>query len=257
MHTRHLTRLVATAGIVVLAACNDSTSANQKTLTVSFATQAAAAAVSGDVTVGDGTNTIVITKAQVVVRQLELKQSTAADCPDDNESGDNNAGDECEEVKVGPMLVDLPLTEGATTELTGSIPAGTYRELELKIHKPTSTPADQLFIAANPNFANASIRVEGTYNGTAFVYTSTLTDKIELEFNPPVALDADNKNVTIRVDLTKWFRNGTTLVDPATANPGQPNETLVNNNIRSSLKGFEDENKDGHDDDGVDDADDH
>lgn len=240
----------ALAGATVLAACSDSTSADRRLVSVSFSTQAALASNGAalDVTVDDGTNTLVITKAQVVIRKLELKRSDATVCPDD-EDEDNPSAEDCEEVKLGPMLVDLPLTEGASTEITASIPAGTYRELEFKIHRPTSTPADQAFVAANPNFADASIRLEGTFNGTPFVYTSRLTDKIELEFEPPVALDADNKNVTINVDLSSWFRSGGTIIDPATANPGQPNEQLVNNNIRSSLKSFEDDDKDGSEDD--------
>ena len=253
MRTNGVLRAASTTAVVLLAAC-DSTSVDRKLVNVSFATQASASAAAAlDVTVGDGANTIVITKAQIVVRKLELKSSDITACAD--ESDDNPSSDDCEEVKAGPMLVDLPLTPGATSELTASIPAGTYRELEFQVHKPTSTPADQAFVAANPNFANASIRVEGTYNGTPFVYTSTMTDEFELEFDPPIVLDADNKNVTIKVDLATWFMNGTTVIDPSSANPGQPNETLVRNNIRSSFKSFEDDDHDGHDDDGVDDDD--
>lgn len=253
MRTHSLTRLVFAGGALALAACDNSTGTANHPVTVSFATQASTGAGAAfDVTVGDGTNTIVITKAQIVVRKLELKSATAGECPETDDSSDD-----CEEVKAGPMLVDLPVTAGATSALTASIPAGTYRELEFQIHKPTSSAADQALVTQNPNFANASIRVEGTYNGTPFVYTSTLTDVFELEFNPPITLDADNKNVTIKVDLTKWFRNGTAVINPTTANPGQPNEQLVNNNIRSSLKSFEDDDHNGHDDDGVDDADDH
>ncbi|HJQ19388.1 MAG TPA: hypothetical protein VJ867_03495 [Gemmatimonadaceae bacterium] len=249
--------ILASAGAAaVLAACSDSTSADQRVVNVSFATQASAAAGSAlDVTVGDNTNTLVITKAQIVVRKLSLKQSDATTCNDDDNA--TEASDDCDEVKAGPMLVDLPLTEGATSELTASIPAGTYRELHFQIHRPTSAPADQAFVTANPDFANASIRVEGTYNGTPFVYTSTMTDVFELEFDPPVTLDADNKNVTIRVNLSNWFMNGTTVIDPTSANPGQPFEQVVRNNIRASFRSFEDDDHNGHDDDGVDDNDDH
>ncbi|HMC55284.1 MAG TPA: hypothetical protein VKH19_08950 [Gemmatimonadaceae bacterium] len=241
-------RIASASALALLAAC-DSTSVDRKVVNVSFATLAGAAASAAlDVTVDDGTNSIVITKAQIVVRKLELKSSDVTSCAAE-EGDDNSSSDDCEEVKAGPMLVDLPLTAGATSELTASIPAGTYRELEFQIHKPTSTPADQAFVTANPNFAGASIRVEGTYNGTPFVFTSAMTDVFELEFDPPIALDADNKNVTIKVDLGTWFRNGTTVIDPATANPGQANETLVRNNIRSSFKSFEDDDHNGHDDD--------
>jgi len=255
MKPHRLFRIASATAVTLLAAC-DSTSVDRRIVNVSFATQASASAAAAlDVTVGDGTNSLVITKAQIVVRKLELKSSDVTSCAD--EEDDNPSSDDCEEVKAGPMLVDLPLTAGATSELTASIPAGTYRELEFQVHKPTSTPADQAFVAANPNFANASIRVEGTYNGTPFVFTSAMTDVFELEFDPPIVLDADNKNVTIKVDLSTWFRNGATVIDPVTANPGQPNETLVRNNIRASFKSFEDDDHNGHDDDGVDDDDDH
>ena len=246
-------RVVSASAVVLLAAC-DSTSVDRKVVNVSFATQASASAAAAlDVTVGDGTNTIVITKAQMVVRKLELKSSDATVCND----SETESSDDCEEVKVGPMLVDLPLTPGATSELSASIPSGTYRELHFQIHTPTSSAADQAFVTANPNFANASIRVEGTYNGAPFVFTSPMTDVFEIQFNPPVTLDADNKNITIKVDLGTWFKNGAAVINPTTANPGQPNETLVRNNIRSSFRSFEDEDKNGHDDDGVDDGDDH
>lgn len=245
-------KLVLTGAAVVFAACSSPTGAARKAMSFSFSTQPATAPASMDVTVGDGTNTLVITKAQVVVRKLELKRSATTTCPEEDTSTDD-----CDEVKAGPFLVDLPLTAGATTALNGSIPAGTYRELEMKIHKPTSTAADQAFVTANPNFADASVRVEGTYNGKAFVYTSKVTTQIEREFNPPITLDADNKNVTIKVNLAAWFMNGTAVIDPTTANPGQPNESLVNNNIQRSFRAFEDDDKNGHDDDNVDDEDDH
>ena len=179
MKPHRLFRIASATAVTLLAAC-DSTSVDRKIVNVSFATQASASAAAAlDVTVGDGTNSLVITKAQIVVRKLELKSSDVTSCAD--EEDDNPSSDDCEEVKAGPMLVDLPLTAGATSELTASIPAGTYRELEFQVHKPTSTPADQAFVAANPNFANASIRVEGTYNGTPFVFTSAMTDVFELE----------------------------------------------------------------------------
>ena len=34
-------------------------------------------------------------------------------------------------------------------------------------------------------------------------------------------------------------------VDPASANPGQPNESVVANNIQTSFDAFEDDNDDG------------
>ena len=56
------------------------------------------------------------------------------------------------------------------------------------------------------------------------------------------------------VDIANWFLNagGTALVDPASANKGQPNESVVRDRIEASIEAFRDDDHDGHDDDGVD-----
>ena len=189
-----------------------------------------------------GVNTIVITKAQVVVRRIKLEQAVTATCADDDTAGD----DDCAETSIGPVLVDLPLTANTVTSINASIPDGTYRKIDFRIHKPGGDANDAAFVAANPTFANISIRVEGTFNGTAFVFTSTVSEKEELEFNPPVVIDATNKNITVQFDLSSWFKSGTTVINPTTANPGQPNENLVRSNIRASLRALEDDDKNGH-----------
>jgi hypothetical protein len=56
-------------------------------------------------------------------------------------------------------------------------------------------------------------------------------------------------NVTLRLDVARWFVSGTALVDPATANKGGLNENLVRDNIRASIDAFRDDDRDGHDDD--------
>ena len=244
---RHTTFLKLIAPLVVLAACSDSSGPDRRTVSLSFSTQAspsfAAQSPNFDITVTVGANTIVVTKAQVVLRKLDLKQSDATSCPDDD-----SAHEDCNEVKLGPILVDLPLTATASGGITASIPEGTYHEIEFQIHRPTNHTGDAAFAAANPNFANASVRVEGTYNGTPFVFTSTMTQSIELEFNPPVVINADNQNVTVNFDLTNWFKVNGVVINPTTANPGQPNEQAVTQNIRASLKAFRDDDKNGHDD---------
>jgi hypothetical protein len=51
-------------------------------------------------------------------------------------------------------------------------------------------------------------------------------------------------NATIQVD-SSWFKNGTAVINPATANVGQPNESLLRNNINASLKAVDDDDRDG------------
>jgi hypothetical protein len=208
------------------------------------ASPAASRAASLDISVTIGANTVVITKAQLVLRKIELKPTTETTCAEDD-----NSPDDCEEIELGPQLVDLPLIAGTASQITASVPAGTYQEIEFKIHKPGTTTSDQAFVAAHPEFANASIRVEGTFNGTPFVFTSAIEDGAELEFDPPVVISADNQNITVAVDLSKWFVVNGQVIDPTTANPGQPNAEAVAANIHASLRAFEDENEDGEEDD--------
>ena len=49
------------------------------------------------------------------------------------------------------------------------------------------------------------------------------------------------------VTLPGWYLNAakTTLVDPASANQGSANQSVVANNIQNSFKAFEDDNHDG------------
>ena len=244
-----LVKIVAPLALLGMAACDDSTGTNSRPVSLSFSSQATPAQdnqTANDITIAVGQNSVVITKAQLVIRRMQLERINNSACSDaDDDSQD--AGD-CAEIKTGPILVDLPLTATASSTLTASVPEGSYHEVKFHIHKPTSTPADQAFVAANPKFAGTSIRVEGTFNWQPFVYTSDLTANVELEFNPPIVINADNKNVTVQVDLSTWFKVNGQVIDPTTANKGGANEAAVSNNIRASLRAFDDDDRNGRDD---------
>ena len=92
----------------------------------------------------------------------------------------------------------------------------------------------------------------GLWNGTPFTFVSRLDAEQEAEFNPPLVVDASGTatNLTIRLDVTTWFLSGGSLINPATANPGGANESLVDENIRNSIKAFEDRNRDGNESNG-------
>ncbi len=228
-----------------LVAC-ESTGTGRQGVSLSFSTKAPAAAMVGsqsasfDITQSSGANTLVITKAQVVLRELELKQSVTTTCTA------GTAEDSCEELQLGPTLIDLPVTDGILSPISAQIPAGTYREIEFDVRRPGTDAADQAFVAANPNFANASIRIEGTFNGTPFVFTSQIDQEVQIDFNPPVVVADGTNNVTIAVDLRAWFKNPDgSLINPATANPGQPNAGVVSERIKLSLRAFEDDDRNG------------
>jgi len=200
-----------------------------------------------------GNDTIVLRSAELVLREIELKPIEDAAC--DTVGGD----DGCEDFETGPVLVSLPLGTTATeTMISVNAPPGQYDELEFKIHKPGDS-GDVAFIAAHPDFNGVSIRVTGTYSqaGTrsSFTFTSDLDAEQEVELAPAITISAGAAtSVTLRVDVATWFLNaaGTALVDPASANKGQPNEGVVKDRIEASIDAFRDEDHDGHDDDGLD-----
>lgn len=211
---------------------------------------AAAVVAAGDTTViALGNDTIILRSVDVVLQKIEMKRLETASCDSVSGNGD------CEEFEAGPVLASFPL--GATNTVaavTVDAPAGQYDKLEFEIHKTDTTSSrEAAFIAANPNFKAISIRVTGTYSqgGTRsdFIYTTDLDASEEMAFSPPLDVTAGaGANLTIRMDVSTWFVNGGALVDPASANKGQPNEGIVKNNIEQSVDAFEDDNHDGHDD---------
>ena len=197
-----------------------------------------------------GSDSIIVSSAALVLRKVELKKASVASC--DAVPGT----DDCEEFETGATLVSLPLGSAPTDAVvTISAPAGTYDAVEYEIHKPSSTE-DAAFVAANPTFDGVSIRVAGTYYqgtsaGTAFTFTSDVDQSVESSLVPPKSVtDGATLDITLRVDISSWFVNqgGTLLIDPNSANKGQPNESIVANNIQNSFKAFEDANHDCQED---------
>lgn len=92
----------------------------------------------------------------------------------------------------------------------------------------------------------------GRYDGESFEFMQDLDVEQEVELSPPLVVEegAQPMNVTLLIDVTTWFvAPDGSLIDPRTAGDGGPNEGLVEDNIRASIDGFEDEDEDGEDDD--------
>jgi hypothetical protein len=246
-------RFVASATALALcglAACADSTGiGGARSVSLSFSTvsMSPVPAAGARFALAGTTDALVITKAQLVFSRTELERAGIA-CTDTRERGD----DSCPEIHLGPMLVELPLDGSARTELTVTVPAGTYHEFEADIDAIRSESEGRrsdaaAFLAANPQFRGVSIRVEGTYDGTPFIYTTDVEAELELEFEPALTIDGAATNLTVRVDVPSWFRNGTTSIDPSTANAGGANKRLVDANIQRSFRVFEDDDRNGRD----------
>ena len=234
-------------------ACSDATTSHGgRALSVSITTQAQGAVADraplADVTVAVGSNSLVITKAQLVARRIELAPVDASGCAGVAEAGDDDSSvqDGCAEVEVGPTLLDIPLDASTKTNITTSVPAGTYRALEIRIDPISSgNRASTAFLVAHPEFKNMSVRVEGTFNGKAFVFVAPVDARIETLFSAPVTVDANSPNVTIAIDIANWFSDGAGgMLDPTNSS----NASRISANIAGSLHAFEDDDHDGHDD---------
>ena len=248
-----VTSALSLLSLASLAACADSTgTAGSGPMSLSFSTipaaSASASSASLAVTVAPA-SPIVITKAQLVISKSELAR-IGATCVN---ATTTTTESDCPDLKLGPMLIDLPLDATAKGVLAVNLPAGSYQQFEAKIdavmNETEGDPAlSAAFLAANPQFRGVSVRVEGTYNGQPFVYTSAAEGELELTFNPALVVDGSGGNLTVHVDLSSWFRNtdGSTM-DPRTATAGTAAKETVDNNIKRSFDVFEDDDRDGRD----------
>lgn len=255
--------LVTVVLAALILACSDSSSPGgegQFQLNVATRTAAPAAVLNlslAPVTFTDGVNTLVITQIEMVVKELELEGAMVGDCDSENESDDEADGenesdgdDGCEEIETAAFLLDLPLDAGAAPVITIPATAGTYDEFEFEVHAPEKEN-DSAFLLEHPDFVGVSIRVQGTWNGTPFVYETDLDAEQEAGLDPPlVVAEGGVASLTLFIDVATWFRAGDgSLIDPASANAGQPNEGLVEQNIAASFEAFEDDDQDGNEDD--------
>ena len=120
----------------------------------------------------------------------------------------------------------------------------------VRIHKPNradSGPNVATFLAANPTWENVSIRVDGTFNGIAVHWSHDPVVQLTHTFNPPLVIDANGSNFTLKIDIASWLKSTTRAwIDPnAKTNTQYPQIAL---NVKNSFKVFKDDSKKGHDD---------
>jgi len=253
VHPRTLTRLtsparsamaaVALAGLIT--ACSSSTDVGANAPTqLSFTTSAVASntASAAVVPITNGGHTLDLTQVTLTIARAELKRATNNVCREDE--GDDDANDDdhegtsttmedCAEVKVGPAAVDLPLTGGMITVPSNAIPAGTFRELELRV---------------------SSVRLKGTFDTKPFDVTLPVNVRREVEFATPlVVTDGTPTSITVNVPVNTWLVNPNgTLVDPTTILASPSLLAIIKSRIAASFRAFEDEDHDGKDDHGSD-----
>lgn len=237
---------VAALSFGAATACSDATGSRRVPLSLSFSTKSFGAkpnvmspfGFKADLVVGTPGD-LVLTKAHVIVDGIELSHNDGPNCEGTGEF-------ECEDFEQSAQLVEIPLANGVNTQLTVPVPEGTYERLDAHIRVPESVDASiATFIAAHPEFAGKSVRVEGKYKGTPFIYTAPIDAQLELKFNTPLVVSSTSKNITVDVDVASWFKNSAGVaLDPA----DPANAATIAANIRRSFNVFEDDNEDGESD---------
>ena len=186
-----------------------------------------------------------------MLAELELSQAATCSIP----PGDD---DDCNELELDPLLVDLPLDGTVQVVLDASVPPGTYTRLEAELDAIESDDDDgegedggAAFLAAHPDWpAGVSVRVVGVYTDAAgvahdFTFTSGVSAGMEMAFPSPITIDANSQNLTIAVDVASWFTDANgAAIDPRNIE----NAELISDNIEKSFNAFEDDDEDGEDD---------
>ncbi len=233
---------MALAAIALVGCGKDASAPASSGNTVSLAFATRPAGVGSASVIASGADRLTITSAEIVLSHIELAQAGMMACADVDSGDDNNQAmdhDDCDKLEVSPMVVQLPTDTTVVTSLTLHIPPGNYRALEARL-------ASSSLLAAPPDIAGASVQVMGTFDGQPFTYTGTPHAKIELSFNPPLAVADSTTNITVHVDLSTWFVNRSgALINPSTADPGGPNQQVVTDNITRSFQAFEDDHRHG------------
>ncbi len=193
-------------------------------------------------------NELVVTKVEIVLREIELERISDDAC--DSFAFDD---DGCEKFATGPILLEVPLNGEIEQLITIEADTGVYDEVEFDMHKVSNDdPGDAALRQQHPDMVGKSIRVQGTFNGQPFTYETDIDEEQEYDLVPPLVIDETTEavNVTLRIDVDAWFRDHSgALVNPQSANKGGVNEGLVNENIKQSFEAFEDDDRDGVDDD--------
>ncbi len=218
---------------------------------------------------------IVLMRAQLVVRDVRLRTAVAS-CQDDDDSGsatvvttvdvantsvgvaasvaadgdrrgDDDDDDDCPMVRVGPFLVDMPVTGADGGRVSVPVPEGTYTSVRLRLHRVTgNNPIDAAFQQTNPDFRNISVRLEGTYNDAPFIFVGDVNASIDVPLQAPVVIGEGGDDVTVLIDPSLWFvRPAGGLYSPALANTPGFVRAAVQFNIRSAFRAFRDHDRNG------------
>lgn len=164
----------------------------------------------------DAGNELVISTAELVLREVEFRRSSTDDCVDAGDPAQDD-GDPCVEFLVNPALLLLPVEQGDGRAGTVSAPQGTYEALEFDLHR--AEEGDTRVLEQRPEIEGGSVFVSGFYNDRAVSATFAPTGPVELLLADPLQLTGGAfGRLTLTVEVASWFRaDDGSLVDPEAA----------------------------------------
>ncbi len=239
MRMRSLVAILAGL-LTAVSSCSEPTVSRAAPLAVSFSATTAtptqslgAVAAAGDLVLTIGGHTLDLQQVQLTIDRAELERNRGVGClrDDDDDEADegDDDGDECEDVRIGLSTVDLPLAGGLVTLDQTAIPAGTYREIELRI---------------------SQVRLRGVFDGQAFDATVPVRVDKEIELSPPlVVVEGTPAAITVNAAVATWLINvDGSLIDPRKLAGSSTLQAIVRSRIAGSFHAFEDRDRDGDDD---------
>jgi hypothetical protein len=215
------------------------------TLGVSAHADGNAGAASVDV--GGGVS---VDRVRVLVRELKLEGGMeGGGMP--MMAADDGGGEGDGEVEIGPLVADVSgdaLSASVTRVFDADVPDGTYDELKITVAPVTGAAAGTPLAA----MGTSSIVVDGTRTpqgataGTPFSFATSLQASQKLETKLVVDHAGKTSNVTLVLDVKRWFTAGDgSPLDPTV----DANRAAIEASILSSLRVERDDDEDGMDDD--------
>jgi len=188
--------------------------------------------VKADDNVNDNPVSLVITEAKALIKEVELEMENGVD----------------RDLKLEPFVINFTLNGSLKEALTNFTVRDKYTKIKFQIHKPedNETPPDPEFKEGPSGNQRFSFIIKGIYNGNNFVYKSKKSANVVISFNKVENFNISKSNITVLFNKLKWFRNGSTEINPN----DQQFENLIDDNIKNSfLRAFRDDDKNGMPDD--------
>lgn len=209
------------ASSTLLLGC-DSASDSDGTVQVQFrladGAQALGKTAAGMIEIPGSNGTLRLTGVHLIAAEFELDRADDDNC---DLLGDEIDDDLCEKFQAPPFFVDLPLDDRAVTVASSSITPDTYKELDFEIEDlgdddfPASV-AEALLAEIRVDFPNWPSRASmafvgefetGTGEVRSFTKYAQAEIEIEMDFNPPITIDAGSADITIVVDPSEWLKS--------------------------------------------------